>query len=128
MHRLRFTQATQHFEEALAEARRLDDRALAGVCGGLALAYLGACAYAMDALPLAASRFEEALLEQRLVGDRWGIGFSLVGSAYAARDQGDGEQALALFADGLSRFAALGDRRMVALALEGVAGLAGAVA
>jgi predicted ATPase/DNA-binding CsgD family transcriptional regulator len=125
MHRLRFTQATQHFEEALAEARRLDDRALAGVCGGLALAYLGACAYAMDALPLAASRFEEALLPQRLVGDRWGIGFSVVGSAYAARDQGDGEQALALFADGLSRFAALGDRRMVALALEGVAGLAG---
>jgi DNA-binding CsgD family transcriptional regulator len=53
-----------------------------------------------------------------------GIGFSLVGSAYAARDRGDGEQALALFADGLSRFAALGDRRMVALALEGVAGLA----
>jgi len=124
MHRLRFTQATQHFEEALAEARRLDDRALAGVCGGLALAYLGACAYAMDALPLAASRFEEALLPQRLVGDRRGISFSLVGSAYAPRDRGDGEQALALFADGLSRFAALGDRRMVALALEGVAGLA----
>jgi predicted ATPase/DNA-binding CsgD family transcriptional regulator len=124
MHRLQFAQATQHFEEALTGARRLDDRALAGVCGGLALSYLGACAYAMDALLLATSRFEEALREQRAVDDRWGIGFSLVGSAYAARDQGDVEQALALFSQGLSLFAVLGDRRMMALALEGIAGLA----
>jgi predicted ATPase/DNA-binding CsgD family transcriptional regulator len=125
MHRLQFVQATQHFKEALAGARRIDDRALAGVCGGLALSYLGACAYAMDALPLATSRFQEALLEQRAVDDRWGIGFSLIGSAYAAREQGDVEQAVALFGEGLARFVELGDRRMVALALEGIAGLAG---
>jgi DNA-binding CsgD family transcriptional regulator len=124
MHRRLFAHATRHFDEALAGARQLDDRALAGVCGGLALSYLGACAYAMDDLPLAASRFEEALREQRVADDRWGIGFSLIGSAYAVRDQGDGEQAMALFSDGLSRFADLGDQRMVALALEGVAGLA----
>ena len=35
------------------------------------------------------------------------------------------EQSLALFAEGLALFVDLGDRRMVALALEGVAGLAG---
>ena len=125
MHRLQFARATQHFEEALKWAHRLDDRALAGVCGGLALSYLGACAYAMDDIPLAAARFEEALREQSAVDDRWGIGFSLVGAAFVARDQGRDEQALTLFAEGLALFSDLGDRRMVALTLEGIAGLAG---
>ena len=55
------------------------------------------------------------------MGDR----LFLVGSAYAARDQGDVEQALALFGEGLALFVDLGDRRMVALVLEGIAGLAG---
>src|SRR5215208_2422425 len=125
IHRQQFAQATAHLEESLTWTSRIEDRVLAGVRGGLALSYLGACAYAMDDLPLAASRFEGSLREQRTVNDRWAIGFSLVGSAYAARDQGDAEQALALFGEGLALFVELGDRRMVALALEGIAGLAG---
>jgi predicted ATPase/DNA-binding CsgD family transcriptional regulator len=125
MHRRQFAQATQHFEEALAWTRRLADRVLAGVNCGVALAYLGACAYAMDDMPLAAARFEEALREQRAVDDRWGIGFSLVGAAFVARDQGQDEQALTLFVEGLTLFSDLGDRRMIALALDGIAGLAG---
>jgi predicted ATPase/DNA-binding CsgD family transcriptional regulator len=125
MHRHQFDTATAHLEESLAWAGHIRDRTLVEVRGGLALSFLGACAYAMDDLPLAASRFEEALRGQRGAVDRWGIGFSLIGSAYANRDHGDGEQALALFAESLSLFASLGDRRMAALALEGVAGLAG---
>ena len=115
---------TTHLEEALAGARRLDDRALASVCAGIALSFLGALAYAQDALPLATSRFEAALLEQRAIDDRWGMGFSLVGLGYAARDRGDDARAVALFAEGLALFTELGDRRIIALALDGVAGLA----
>ncbi len=124
MQRGRFGQATTHLEEALAGARRLDDRVLASFCAGLALSYLGALAYAQDALPLATSRFEAALLEQRAVDDRWGMGVSLVRLGYAARDRGDDARALALFAEGLALFTELGDRRIIALALDGVAGLA----
>jgi non-specific serine/threonine protein kinase len=124
MQRGRFGEAATHLAEALARARRLDDRALASFCAGLALSYLGALAYAQDALPLATSRFEAALLEQRAIDDRWGMGSSLVRWGYAARDRGDTAQALALFAEGLALFAELGDRRIIALALDGVAGLA----
>ncbi len=124
MHLRQFGQAATHLEEALAAARRLGDRVPASVGAGLALSFLGALAYAQDALPLATSRFEEALLDQRGVDDRWGIGFSLVGLGYAARDRGDSARAAASFAEGLARFTELGDRRMIALALDGVAGLA----
>jgi DNA-binding CsgD family transcriptional regulator len=124
MQRGRFGQATAHLEEALAGARRLDDRVLASFCAGLTLSYLGALAYAQDALPLATSRFEAALREQRAVDDRWGIGVSLVRLGYVVRDRGDSARALALFAEGLSLFTELGDRRIIAMALDGVAGLA----
>ena len=124
MQRRQFGQATTHLEEALAGARRLDDRVLASFCAGIALCFLGALAYAQDALPLATSRFEAALLEQRAIDDRWGMGVSLVRLGYAARDRGDDARAMALFAEGLALFTELGDRRIIALALDGVAGLA----
>jgi DNA-binding CsgD family transcriptional regulator len=124
MHHGRFEEATTYFDKVREWARRLDDRALAGVTGGLALSFSGACAYALGDLPLAATRFDEALREQQTVDDKWGIGFSLIGSAYAIRDGGDGDRALSLFIMGMTLFENLGDRRMVALALEGVAGLA----
>ena len=124
MHRRQFVHAATQLDEALAWSRRLDDPALATFCAGIALSFLGAAAYAQGALPLAASRFEEALVEQRAIDDRWGIGFSLVGLGYAARDQGDEARAVALFAEGLAPFTKVGDRRIIALALDGVAGLA----
>jgi non-specific serine/threonine protein kinase len=124
MHQRQFSPATTKLEEALAGARRLDDRALASVCAGIALSFLGALAYAQGGLPLATSRFEAALLEQRAIDDRWGIGFSLVGLGYTARDRGDTARAGALFVEGLAPFTGLGDRRIIALALDGVAGLA----
>jgi serine/threonine-protein kinase PknK len=43
---------------------------------------------------------------------------------YAARDRGDTAPALALLAEGLALVTELGDRRIIALALDGVAGLA----
>jgi predicted ATPase/DNA-binding CsgD family transcriptional regulator len=124
MQRGRFDQATTHLEEALAGARRLEDRVLASFSAGLASMYLGALAYAQGALPLATSRFEAALREQRGIDDRWGMGVSLVRLGYAARDRGDDAQAVALFTEGLALVAELGDRRIIALALDGVAGLA----
>jgi non-specific serine/threonine protein kinase len=124
MQRGRFDQATTQLEEALAGARRLEDRVLASFSAGLALSYLGGLAYAQGALPLATSRFEAALLEQRAIDDRWGMGVSLVRLGYAARDRGDDARAGALFAEGLALFAELGDRRIIALVLDGVAGLA----
>jgi predicted ATPase/DNA-binding CsgD family transcriptional regulator len=124
MQRGQFSQAATHLEEALARARWLDDRVLASFSAGLALMYLGALAYAQDALPLATSRFEAALLEQRAIDDRWGMSVSLVRLGYAARDRGETARAVALFTEGLALVAELGDRRIIALALDGVAGLA----
>jgi predicted ATPase/DNA-binding CsgD family transcriptional regulator/DNA-binding XRE family transcriptional regulator len=124
MHRRQFSQATEHFAEALAWTHRLADRAWAGVNAGMALSHLGACAYAMNDLPLAASRFAEALSVQRVVGDRWGIGFSLAGVAFVARDQGQEERALTHLFEALTLFRDLGDRWMLAHVLEGLAGIA----
>jgi non-specific serine/threonine protein kinase len=124
MQRGQFDQATTHFEEALAGVRQLDDQALASFSAGLTLSYLGALAYAQGALPLATARFEAALLEQRAIDDRWGMGLSLVRLGYAARDRGDDARAATLFAEGLALVTELGDRRIIALTLDGMAGLA----
>lgn len=124
MHQRQFSQATTQLEEALAGARRLHTSALASVCAGIALSFQGASAYAQHAHPLATARFEAALREQRAIDDRWGISISLVGLGYAARDQGDDADAAALFAEGLILSSEVGDRRIIALALDGVAGIA----
>lgn len=124
MHQRRFGDATTHLEAAVASARRLDDRALAAVRSGLALSFLGASAYAQGALLLATSRFEEALVHQREIGDHWGMALSLVGLGYAAHDQGDTARAMALFVEGLTSLTGLGDHRMIAVGLDGVAGVA----
>jgi non-specific serine/threonine protein kinase len=124
IHLRQFDQATTRLEEALAAARRLDDQARAAVCAGLAQCFLGASAYAQEALPLATFRFEEALRDLRAVDDTWGISVSLIGLGYVARDRGDIARSIALFAEGLALFTELGDRHMIALALEGVACLA----
>jgi predicted ATPase/DNA-binding CsgD family transcriptional regulator len=124
IHLQQFDQATTHLEEALTAARQLDDRARAAVCVGLAQCFLGASAYAQEALPLATFRFEEALRDLRAVDDIWGTSVSLVGLGYVARDQADIVRSMAVFAEGLTLCTELGDRHMLALALDGVAGLA----
>jgi non-specific serine/threonine protein kinase len=120
----RLDRATQHLEEALELARRLNDRTLAAFTAGIALGYLGALAYAQGELTLSTSRLEAALIEQRAIDDRWGMGFSLVGLGYAARDRGDEARAAELFTEVLTLFSDLGDRRLIAMALDGIAGLA----
>lgn len=124
MHRRSFDEATTLLEEALATARRMDDRVLSSVRSGLALSFLGASAYAQGALLSATSRYNAALLDQRAVDSHWGISFSLVGLGYTTRDEGDLAQAGALFAEGLALLTELRDHRMIALALDGVAGMA----
>jgi len=126
MQQQQFTQAISHLEVALNGARNLDHQALGSFCAGLALSYLGALAYAQQALPLAATHFAAALLEQRAIADHWGMGNSLARWGYVARDQGNIAQAATLFAEGLALIAELGDRRIIALALDGIAGLANA--
>ena len=124
MQKHQFTPAISHFDAALAGVRRLEDPALGSFCAGLALSYLGALAYAQQALPLATSHFQAALVEQRAIDDHWGMGNSLVRWGYVARDHGDIAQATTLFAEGLALIAEFGDRRIIALALDGIAGLA----
>jgi predicted ATPase/DNA-binding CsgD family transcriptional regulator len=124
IHLRQFDQATTRLEEALAAALRLDDRARAAVCAGLAQCFLGASAYAEEVLPLATFRFEEALRDLREVDDTWGISVSIIGLGYVAHDRGDIARSMALFAEGLALSTELGDRHMIALALDGVACLA----
>lgn len=126
MQQQQFARAIHHLEAALAGAQRLDAPALGSFCAGLALSYLGALAYAQQAFPVAATHFAAALVEQRAIDDHWGMGNSLARWGYVARDQGDIEQATTLFAEGLALIAELGDRRIIALALDGIAGLASA--
>src|SRR5690606_3874625 len=113
--------AATRLEEALAGAQRLDDPAMSSIIAGIAHSFLGALAYAQRVLPLAAARSEAALNAQRALDDRWGIGLSLVRLGYATRDLGDTGRAMALLAEGLTVFARLGDPRLIALGLDGVA-------
>jgi tetratricopeptide (TPR) repeat protein len=111
--------------EALALYRRLaetDVRARAWV-GGV-LNDLGVAAYARGELALASARLEEALRWEREVGFTWYAGLTLVNLGNVARDRGEPGSALAYYAEALALGTAHRDKRIVARALEGAAGLA----
>ncbi len=59
-----------------------------------------------------------------MVNDRWGISLARVGLAYTVRDQGNLARAGTLFAEGLGDLIEIRDYRIIALAIDGVAGLA----
>jgi DNA-binding CsgD family transcriptional regulator/tetratricopeptide (TPR) repeat protein len=115
--------AAARFAEALALAEGLQDprsRANAAV----ALANLGAIAYAAGDRPLAGERFRSAIERQRGAGLGWAPGLAHTGLGFVVRAEGDAQAAAALFAEGLDQAVRHRERRAVGLALEGLAGLA----
>jgi non-specific serine/threonine protein kinase len=119
-----FAHASALHEEALAESRRLDDPAIRSVYVGGSLGYLGSVDYALGELDLAAARLDEARAEAGFSGYQWGVAFATTGLGYVAAAVGDDRRALELLRESLERFAEQGDRRLVAVALDGVASLA----
>jgi predicted ATPase/DNA-binding CsgD family transcriptional regulator len=124
MERGSFGQAAACLHSALAGAQTIEDQTLGSFCSGLSLSYLGAMAYAQHDLPQAATCFADALVKQRRIEDSWGMGSTLIRWGYAAGDLGDLKLAGTLFTEGLTILAEISDRRLIALALDGIAGLA----
>ena len=124
VHRRDFDQATTLLEGTVARSRLIEDQATASDRAGLASSFLGASAYAQNDLSMAASHFRFAIREHGVINDRWGISLARVGLAYTVRDQGDLALAGTLFAEALGELIEIGDHRIIALALDGVAGLA----
>ncbi len=122
-----FAHACELGEDALDLIWQTDDHESAVVSAGLILSTLGSVAYAQGDFGLASARFTDALGHQRSGGHRWGEALSLTGLGYVARARGDDRLAGALFAEALPLFGEHEDWRMTALALAGVAGLAGTV-
>ena len=111
--------------EAFSLYRRLaetDVRARAWV--GRALNNLGVAAYARGELALASARLEEALTWERQVGFTWYAGLTLVNLGNVARDRGEPGSALAYYGEAFALGTAHRDKRIIARALEGAAGLA----
>ena len=124
VHQGDFARAAELLEEALVEARRLDDPREALGLGIFIKGNLGSVGYAAGDLPRAAAHFGEALRHRRGPDHRFGATLALIGLGYVVRGEGDAARALPLFAEGMALADEEGDRRLLALGLAGVAGLA----
>ncbi|HEY7032469.1 MAG TPA: LuxR C-terminal-related transcriptional regulator [Thermomicrobiales bacterium] len=112
-------------QDALARYRELaqsDPRADVWVVG--ILHNLGCSAYTRSDLALAEERFGDALARERSLAASWYSGLTLLMLGHVARDRGDHARARTSFGDALAIGAAHGDKRILALALEGAAALA----
>jgi predicted ATPase/DNA-binding CsgD family transcriptional regulator len=123
MHRGEWDLAADRFQAVLTLSARLPERA-ADANRGLAVSNLGAIAFAQGSLEAAAARFEEALSLQRAADHQWGMAWSVIGLGYVQLATGNDRRAAELLREGMTTADDLGDRRLVALALAGLAGVA----
>jgi non-specific serine/threonine protein kinase len=113
--------ARSMLEAALASARDLGDCWVEA----FGLHFLAQCATNMGDFLLAASLLQECIdLLKYLGGNRGGAAFSLLHLGRLARQRADLPEARSRILDGLRLFADIGDRRGIAYALVGMAGLA----
>jgi predicted ATPase/DNA-binding CsgD family transcriptional regulator len=121
-----YARAEHCYTESLAQIRGLGDTPIAAAVATAAISELGYVAYAQDNRALAVARFEEALDQDRMVGDTWAAAYELMGLGFVSHDEGDQVRALDLFQEGLALAWSYGDRRSVAMTLSGVAAVVAA--
>jgi non-specific serine/threonine protein kinase len=116
--------AEAYGQDALGRYRRMvtDPRAPAWVC--MVLHNLGVVAYAREDLSLAATRFDEALVREREIQFSWLAGITQANLGNVARDRGDHARALSCYREALALGKAHGDKRILAIAVDGAAGVA----
>jgi len=113
--------ATGLLDEALAVAQQLADPMLATSLAGTAYANLGVAAQAQGRFGLATEHHERSLALRRQVGYEWGVIRSLRDLGDVARDEGDHARAVDRYRESLGTAQALGDARVIADALDGIA-------
>jgi DNA-binding CsgD family transcriptional regulator/tetratricopeptide (TPR) repeat protein len=120
-----YDQAEEHYEAALAVFSRLAEVLPAARARIIAvLADLAWVAFERGDLTLAAARSEEALAGERELGFTWLVGLIKINLGNVAWYRGDQGRAATCFREALAIGAAHHDQRIVAQALEGMAGLA----
>jgi DNA-binding CsgD family transcriptional regulator len=123
-----YERAEEHYDEALIVFRRLSQtRPAARARVAAVLADLGWVANHRGDLDLAEHRLEEALATQSDLGFTWLVGLIENNRGHIAWERGDLARAATHFRDALVAGAAHDDQRIVAFALEGMAGLAATV-
>ncbi len=126
-HAADYLRAEQHFAEALDVFRDLatwqpaERPRVAAVFADLSWVAAG-----RGDVDLALARSEAALAEARALGFTWLVGLIMVSLGPVSRKAGNDGRALACYREAMAIGAAQGDRRIIAHALEGVAGVAGA--
>jgi tetratricopeptide (TPR) repeat protein len=104
------------FEEALAIAREIDDRAGEGRClGNLGLVY-----YDLGQIERSIELFEEALTIAREIGDRWNEGAQLSRLGMAYRNLGQLERTIEFYEQALAILREIGDHRYEGGCLSGL--------
>jgi non-specific serine/threonine protein kinase len=118
-------QAEEHYGAALAHFRRMaEDHPVARLRVAAVLSDMGWVAFHRGDLALAGARSEEALDEQRGLGFTWLVGLIMTNLGNIAWYQDDHARAAAYYREALAAAAVQHDQRIVAHALEGMAGLA----
>jgi non-specific serine/threonine protein kinase len=118
-------QAASWTGQSLPVFQELETSAVAGAQFlSVAYANLGQVALTRGDTAAAAGYLDEALRRQRSLDFSWGLGDTLRILGDLAREQGEHEQALACYREGLELIHAHGDRRFIAEALAGTASLA----
>lgn len=106
-------QAQEHFEQALAQFRRLENpRGIANALGNLGIVLV------RRGEPAAEGHYREALALWRALSEPWGQASVLANLGALALRRGASAEAEGLFREALENFERLGDRRQVARALS----------
>ena len=114
-----FARAFSHFERSLALVRESGDRA--GVAR--TLNNLGHAAWHMRELAAARGWLAESLALWREVGNAFEVGNVLWSVGLVARDEGDRAAAWAAYAEGIATLGPVGEHRLRAMMLDGLASL-----
>jgi non-specific serine/threonine protein kinase len=110
-------------EESIAARRALGDEARTAS----ALSNLGLVAFRQGDLGTAVQQFTECLALDRAHRNEWGVAADLANLATVTLEQGDPERARALLREAVEAVAQVGDKELIAIALEIAAALAASV-
>jgi DNA-binding CsgD family transcriptional regulator/tetratricopeptide (TPR) repeat protein len=122
-HLQRFDEADRHLHRAIELARGISSPDLAQSVEGLAWENLGANAHERDALPEAEDALRRAIAIHHRAGYRWGEARAMVDLGGVLRDLQRPQESLAAYRFVLDPALQIGDLRLIAVSLAGLATL-----
>jgi predicted ATPase/DNA-binding CsgD family transcriptional regulator len=120
-HRGRFDEAEAILERAIRHSRDIDDQELGRALEAVALANIGANAHEQGHHDTAESALRRAVDIHDRMGFQWGAARAGCDLGGVLRDAGKPDEALAVYRAALAPASQLGDQRLLAVALAGIA-------